>query len=164
MQVTFKKVEILTKLSIVENMVKKMYFIYFSALLQQFKNGRFFRSAFFSWEQYQYFLKWFEIAHIIKNIGNPIDISQLITRYELKIIPVYIKKDKGDGSAYSWINGDMFQNSSPRNFKSSSRYCQSNSSFLVSFRMSKTKVKLLIYLFWNLKFIRIKNFIANLLT
>ena len=73
-------------------------------------------------------------------MGNPIDISQLITRHKLKMIPVYIMKDKGDVSAYSWINGGMFRSSSPHSFKSTSGYCQSTSRFLVCFRMSKTKV------------------------
>ena len=51
-------------------------------------------------EKYQDFPKWLEIAHIIENMTNPRDIFQLITRYNLKIIPVYIMKDRGNGSAF----------------------------------------------------------------
>ena len=111
---------------------------------------------FLYWE-YKDFLKWLEIVHIIENMGNPRDIFQLIIHHKLKITPVYFMKDRGDVSAYSCIHGSMFWSSSPRNSKSTSLCYQNTSRFLDCFRMSKVKAKLWIFLFWNLKFIRIKN-------
>ena len=82
-EVAFKKVEILTKLCIVEDDQKNVFHLLFSSpiAIASTTEVPFWNYLLFLYWEYQDFLKCLEIAQITKNMENPIDIFQIIRRH-----------------------------------------------------------------------------------
>ena len=82
MEVAFKKVEILTKLCIVEYDQKNVFHLFSSPIaIASTTEVPFWNYLLFLYWEYQDFLKCLETAHITKNMENPIDIFQIIRRH-----------------------------------------------------------------------------------